>query len=69
MIAISQQANALCGGYADEMLCARAYRLQNKGWLRWVYFWDAVFWWDPDHCQKCYQEEQLELNLPEEYHD
>lgn len=62
LICISQQANAVLGGDADEMLCSRCYRTDSP----WMIFWDCVFfWWVPGdsrgHCQWCYDEEKRRL--------
>jgi len=69
-IAVSQLANTLVwvdDTYADEMLCAKAWRLKDKGWYWLVLVLDFIWFWDPDHCRKCYLEEKQRLYLPKEY--
>jgi len=69
-IAISQLANTLVwvgDTYADEMLCAKAWRLRYKGWGWLVIILDAIWFWDPEHCYKCYAEEMRRLYMPDEY--
>lgn len=62
-ISVSQFANVLCAGDCDEMLCARAWRLQGQSqfWKDVVNFFDNYCWplssWTGDsesHCQACY---------------
>lgn len=69
MIALSQLANTLIwveDTWADEMLSAKVYRL---GWTWLVLVLDGLWFWqrDPGHCQRCYNEEVLRFNSPEEY--
>lgn len=68
LIGIDQLINALLGGWADETLSARAWRLRGKNWA-----WattrrviDAIFFWNAPHCASAYRAEQLRLQLPPE---
>lgn len=62
-IAIDQLLNALLGGMADETLSARAHRTGSA----WEPFIDALFFWQPDHCQDAYLSEKERKQLPSEY--
>lgn len=56
--AISQIANVLTGGYADEMLCARMHRCRHRQpekTGRWVF--NRIFYWQEDHCHAMYVSE------------
>ena len=67
-ISVSQFANVLCAGEPDEMLCARAWRLQADpvwGWVRSVLDtayplsqWKGIY---SSHCEACYQAEKKRL--------
>lgn len=68
-IAIDQLLNTLFGGFADETLSARAYRMSDKKrrWLivqRWI---DGVFFWQKYHCFNSYINEVKRKHLPKEY--
>ena len=68
LIAIDQLANVLLGGYADETLSARAYRIsrdQNQHWPRRVI--DVIFFWDKNHCEESYLSEIVRRHLPRTY--
>ena len=68
LIALDQLANAILAGHADETLSARAYRLsrdRGRHWPRRVI--DALFFWEPGHCEKSYQSERLRRHLPFDY--
>ena len=69
-ISVSQFANVLCAGDCDEMLCARAWRLQGQSqfWKDVVNFFDNYCWplssWKGNystHCEACYWEEKKRL--------
>ena len=65
LIAVDQLINAVLGGWADETLSSRAWRLRNKH--PWVYrAIDCLFFWDPDHCYHSYQSELERRQLPPE---
>lgn len=68
LIALDQLANALLAGHADETLSARAYRLsrdRGRHWPRRVI--DALFFWEPDHCEQAHRSELLRRHLPRQY--
>lgn len=75
LVAFDQTINAVLGGYADETISARAYRLglrdQCAGrWGRWRVMWvavDVLFFWQAAHCERAYNSEQARLGLPPEY--
>ena len=69
LIAVDQLLNALLGGWADETLSARSWRMRNKG-KRWHVarlVIDALFWFDKDHCRNAYLSEIYRGHLPVEY--
>ncbi len=64
LIAIDQLVNALCGGWADESLSARAFR---SGW-----YWrrraiNALFFWQDDHWKAAWVAEVTRRQLPPQY--
>lgn len=67
LIAIDQVGNALTGGWADETLSSRAYRLRYRQPYRfWRAFIDAIFFWQEDHCRKAYLQERHRRQFPPE---
>lgn len=66
-IAFDQLLNTFFGGYADETLSARAYRLRNKGWERWYKVFNTVFFWQENHCKAAYDSELERKHLPKDY--
>jgi hypothetical protein len=67
LIAIDQLANACLGGWADETLSARCWRLRHKqpqAFLRAVI--DGLFFWEIDHCRLSYESELFRLQSPPE---
>ena len=67
LIAFDQVANTLLGGFADETLSSRAYRLRHRMPYK-FYHWfiDLLFFFDPDHCRMSYESERLRLQMPPE---
>jgi hypothetical protein len=58
LIAVDQLGNTLLGGWADETISARSWRLQHK--RHWAYaraLIDKIFFWEPGHCEKAHQSE------------
>jgi len=53
LVAFDQLINAVFGGYPDETISARWYRLQNKVALA---YWGCKLLWliETDHCYKAY---------------
>lgn len=70
-LALDQLANTLIGGYADESLSARSWRMRERstGWARARKYIDLLFWRQPNHCQEAYESERLKRQLPPEYRD
>ena len=69
LIALDQLANTLLGGWADETLSARCYRVERSGgpaWPRCVI--DTLFFFDPAHCETSYIAELKRQQLPRAYH-
>ena len=67
-IAVDQLANAILGGYADETISARCWRLRAVhpySILRPIV--DGLFFWQPQHCRGAYESERLRSQLPAEY--
>lgn len=71
LVAIDQLFNALLGGWADETLSARSYRMANKK-MRWTiarYLIDKLFFWQENHCKGAYMSEMKRNGLPPEYRE
>lgn len=65
LIAADQLVNAILGGYADETLSSRAWRMRHK--RSWLYkIIDVIFWWDPNHCYESFNSERIRRQLPPE---
>ena len=65
LIAIDQLFNTLLGGYADETLSSRAYRLElERGRSLARKFVDTLLWFDKDHCKESYESEIERRQLP-----
>lgn len=64
LIAIDQLFNTIIGGYADETISSYAHRkrLKGKPWLARLI--DALFFWQPNHCQQAFQSELDRAHLP-----
>ena len=65
LIALDQLVNAAFNGWPDETLSSRAYRWELKGkrgWPRRAI--DALFFFDPHHCERADLSEQRRLQLP-----
>lgn len=66
LIAVDQLGNALFGGYADETISSRCWRLRGRS-RRWAMAWrlvDGLF--GTGHCQSSYESERLRLQAPPE---
>jgi len=58
LIGIDQLGNAIFGGWADETLSSRSYRLHHKkGWLIAEKFINTLFFFEKDHCRMAYEAE------------
>ena len=66
-VALDQLINALHGGWADETISARAYRLRHRNPYK-IYrlLIDLLFFWQGNHCEQAYESERLRLHLPPE---
>ena len=67
LIACDQLANVIAGGWPDETLSSRAYRmqLQGKPWGFLCGFINGLMW-DSEHCKDSYESERLRLQSPPE---
>lgn len=68
MLAVDQLCNTLCGGWADETLSSRAWRLRRSGtgWGLFRRLIDALFFWQQGHCEASYRSELERKHLPRE---
>jgi hypothetical protein len=72
LIALDQAVNAFLGGYADETLSSRAYRMQQKHQPHWGWMAQAInkiFFWQKDHCRGAFRAEELRRQLPPEFRE
>jgi hypothetical protein len=70
VIALDQFANCFTkDGWADETLSAHAWRSrsESKAWARTRVVIDALFFWQPNHCEEAYESEQRRRHLPASY--
>ena len=67
-IAVDQFCNTLLGGWADETLSSRAWRLRQAGpgWAVFRRVVDALFFWQAGHCEAAYRSELERNHLPKE---
>ena len=61
-VGISQLVNSMFGGNPNELLCARAYRTNNKLLIKVL---DSIFFFNKDHCKNSYKFELNNDQLPE----
>lgn len=67
LIALDQLVNALHGGWADETISSRAYRLRHRMPYRFYRrIIDGLFFWQIEHCRQAYESERLRLQAPPE---
>lgn len=69
-ICFSQLINVVCcNGDPDEMLSARAYRMQHvsRRWAMVRRTFDRMFFWQIDHCHQSYQWEHSRVDIDPEY--
>ena len=67
LIAFDQLLNALSGGYADETLSSRVWRLYIKNKLSGRILKpiiDSIFFWQKDHCYNAFMSEVNRRQLP-----
>ena len=70
LLAVDQLFNTLTGGYADESLSSRIWRLETKGKLSGRMFRpliDGLFFWQKDHCYKSFMSEVERRQLPKDF--
>lgn len=70
LIAIDQLVNVLCfwlpgGGWADESLSSRAWRIRDTH-PRLRKAIDTLFFWDSNHCEASFESERKRLQSPPE---
>jgi hypothetical protein len=66
-VAFDQFLNAIIGGWADETLSARCWRLRHvPGWNVARFVVDLVLFFDRGHCEASYRSEVLRLQSPPE---
>lgn len=70
-VALDQLVNTLIGGWADETLSARAYRMSDKSrrWAKARKLIDWLFFWEQQHCQWAWMAERARTQLPVEYRE
>ena len=66
LIALDQLLNALAGGWPDETLSSRAYRLAVEGTMWPMRVIDALFCWEKGHCEQAFDSERVGRQLPPE---
>lgn len=70
MIGIDQLANTLFGGWADETLSSRCFRLEMERGITWPRrLVDTILFFDKDHCQESYLSEIERRQLPPSMRD
>lgn len=66
-IAFDQLVNTLLGGYADETMSSRCWRLrQGQPYKVLRPIVDTIFFWEPNHCQASYESEIRRTQEPQE---
>ena len=68
LIAVDQLVNALIGGWPDETLSSRAYRMAADGnpWAMYAIDGLANLFGDENHCETSFKSERLRLQAPPE---
>jgi len=66
LIALDQLLNTLLGGWSDETLSSRSYRLSLKGNSVPRKVIDIILFFDKDHCKSSYESERDHNQLPPE---
>lgn len=68
LIAIDQLVNTIFGGWADETISCRAYRMQekNRKFAKLRKLIDLLFFWQKEHCRTAYESELQRRHLPPE---
>lgn len=67
-IAFDQLANAILGGYAQETVSSRCWRLREyPPYTKLRAFIDFIFFWQPAHCKASYEAQVARRNIPADY--
>ena len=66
-IAFDQPANTVRVGQPDETLSAWAHRRHLAGKSTWRNVINALFFWQPDHCEESHWSEVRRIHFPREY--
>lgn len=66
LIAIDQLGNTLLGGWADETISSRCYRVSKKGIKLPMIFVDTLLFFDKNHCKTSFINERKRLQSPPE---
>ena len=66
-IGLTQLLNTLLGGWPDESVSSRLWRLEQQGssvgtWCRQLV--DKLFWWQRGHCELAYEAERKRYQSP-----
>ena len=71
LIGIDQLINTIFGGWADETLSARVYRIQDNSWWwkSWLVIINHIFFWQNNHCRIAYMSELERSQLPPKYRE
>lgn len=69
LIAVDQLFNVLFGGWADETLSARSYRLspESRFWRMTMKVIDGIFFWQDHHCRSAWISEVERKHYPSSY--
>jgi hypothetical protein len=68
LIAADQLLNAILGGWADETMSARCWRLRDyQPYTTLRPLIDGLFFWQSDHCRRSYESERIRAQLPTQY--
>jgi hypothetical protein len=69
LVSIDQSLNAMLGGWADETISSRAYRMEpvSRGWALARRAIDAAFFWQREHCLMAHTAERLRIQSPPEF--
>jgi hypothetical protein len=69
LVSIDQSLNAMLGGWADETISSRAYRMQagSRGWALARAAIDRLFFWQREHCLMAHTAERLRIQSPPEF--
>ena len=68
LIAVDQLINTICGGWPDETLSSRAWRLKTEGKKSWpCELIDLIFFWEENHCYESYKSEIERKQYPPKF--